>query len=84
LEPEGRGVTDEGRDVTAQFVAGAEAALEACRARGITRAFLKERSPSCGACHTRVGGGLVEGPGVTTELLRRNGVIVEPVEGRRG
>jgi uncharacterized protein YbbK (DUF523 family) len=83
LDGHDRVVTDSGADVTAQFLAGAAAALAACRAHGITRAFLKERSPSCGACQTHVAGALADGPGVTTELLRRNGVEVEPVEGRR-
>ena len=83
LDGQDRVVTDAGRDVTREFVAGAQAALDACRAHGIRRAFLKERSPSCGACRTHVGGTLVDGPGVTTELLRRSGIDVEPVEGRR-
>ena len=83
LDGRDRVVTDAGIDVTAGFVKGAEGALAACRAHGIRLAFLKERSPSCGTCSTHVGGGLAEGPGVTTELLRRNGVEVRPVEGRR-
>ena len=78
-----RVVTDAGVDVTAQFVKGAEGALATCRALGIAIAFLKERSPSCGTCHTHVGRGLADGPGVTTELLLRNEIEVRPVEGRR-
>jgi uncharacterized protein YbbK (DUF523 family) len=83
LDGRDRVVTDAGADVTAQFVAGARGALDACRAHGIARAFLKERSPSCGTCNTHAANKLVEGPGVTTELLRRNGIEVTPVEGRR-
>ncbi len=83
LDGRDRVVTNAGVDVTAQFVRGAEGALAVCRAHGIDRAFLKARSPSCGSCHTHVAGGLVEGPGVTTELLRRNGIEVTSVEGRR-
>jgi len=78
-----RVVTEEGRDVSAAFAAGARGALEACRAEGIARAYLKERSPSCGVCSTHVAGALVEGPGVTTELLRHSGIVVEGIEGRR-
>lgn len=78
-----RVVTDEGADVTAGFLAGAQGALELCRERGIRRAFLKERSPSCGTRQTHVANELVDGPGVTAELLRRAGVAVEGVEGRR-
>lgn len=78
-----RVLTEAGADVTAQYMRGAQGALEACKAHGIARAFLKERSPSCGTCQTHAGGRLVDGPGVTTELLRRHGVEVTGVEGRR-
>lgn len=79
-----RVVTDAGRDVTAEFLLGAQGALELCRAQGIGIAFLKERSPSCGVRATHVAGELAPGPGVTAELLARHGVRVEGVEGRRG
>jgi uncharacterized protein YbbK (DUF523 family) len=81
LDGKDRVLTDSGVDVTAQFVKGAEGALEACRLHGIRTAFLKERSPSCGVCKTHVAHGLAEGPGVTAELLARNGIEVRPVEG---
>jgi uncharacterized protein YbbK (DUF523 family) len=83
LDGRDRVVTEAGADVTAQFVKGAEGAVAACRTHGIRLAFLKERSPSCGSCNTHVGRSLTSGPGVTTELLRRNGIEVRPVEGRR-
>lgn len=83
LDGRSRVVTDEGVDVTAGFRRGAELALARCRELGIEAAYLKERSPSCGVCHTHVAGELVAGPGVTAELLAQNGVAVEGVEGRR-
>ncbi len=83
LDGRDRVVTESGRDVTAGFVAGARGALAHCQAHGLRRAFLKERSPSCGACQTHVAGVLTDGPGVTTELLRRHGIEVTPIEGRR-
>lgn len=83
LHGRGRVVAESGADVTAQFVAGARGALELCTRNGIRRAFLKEKSPSCGVCQTHVAGKLVNGPGVTTELLKRNGVEVEGVAGLR-
>jgi len=83
LEGRARVLTEAGADVTAAFVAGAEGALEVCRREGIARAFLKERSPSCGSGHTHVAGRLVPGPGVTAELLARHGIAVTGVEGRR-
>ena len=83
LDGTARMLTDAGADVTAGFLAGARGALDACRAHGIRRAFLKERSPSCGVRSTHVGGALVEGPGVTAELLSRAAIEVEGIEGRR-
>lgn len=76
-------VTDAGRDVTAQFVSGAQRALAHCRAHGITRAYLKERSPSCGCANTHVSGSLAAGPGLTTHTLRDASVETIGVEGRR-
>jgi len=75
--------TNSGADVTEAFLRGARGALETCKLHGIHLALLKERSPSCGVRKTHAGGALVEGPGVTTELLRRNGIEVVGVDGRR-
>lgn len=83
LDGTSRVVTDDGADVTKGFLKGARGALRTCRTHGIREAFLKERSPSCGVENTHVGGGLAEGPGVTSELLRRHGIRATGVEGRR-
>lgn len=83
VDGKARVVDVHGRDVTAEFLAGAHGALETCRKHGIRRAFLKERSPSCGTCATHVDGVQVPGPGVTTELLRRNGIECTPAEGKK-
>jgi len=83
LAGEARVVTHEGQDVTANFHDGARGALDACTESGATRAYLKERSPSCGTCSTHVAGELTDGPGVTTALLQSAGIEVEGVEGRR-
>ncbi len=72
---------ENGRDATDAFLAGARGALDLCRERGIRRAFLKERSPSCGVQCTHVDGEAVEGPGTTTELLTRAGIEVHGVDG---
>jgi len=48
LQPDGRVLNKQGEDVTAQFVSGAERALEICREHGCAGAILKARSPSCG------------------------------------
>jgi uncharacterized protein YbbK (DUF523 family) len=83
LGGEDRVVTHEGRDVTEEFLRGARAAAAACRAAGISRAYLKERSPSCGVANTHVASELTTGPGLTAALLAREGVEVIGVEGRR-
>ena len=72
-------VTREGVDVTAEYRAGAEQALELARAHGCTLAVLKERSPSCGRgqiydgtfAHT-----LIPGSGVAAQLLEPQGIPV--------
>ena len=83
LDGSDRVVTHEGHDVTAEFIEGARGALTACQETGAERAYLKERSPSCGASSTPVAGKLVDGPGVTTALLRSEGIEVVGVLGRR-
>lgn len=71
--------TRDGLDVTAQYRRGAEEALKLCMLTGCRVALLKEKSPSCGGRCIYDGtftGALVEGAGVTAELLRRYGVTV--------
>jgi uncharacterized protein YbbK (DUF523 family) len=83
LDGDDRVVTTGGVDVTEEFLRGARAAAAACRAAGISRAYLKERSPSCGVANTHVGGELTSGPGLTAALLAREGLEVVGIEGRR-
>ena len=69
----------DGTDVTAAFRLGAERVLETALAQGITRAVLKERSPSCGSGRIYDGthtGTLTAGDGVTAELLKAHGIAV--------
>ena len=78
-QPDGRVVTREGGDVTAEYRAGAEKALALAQAHGCTCAVLKERSPSCG--HGSIYDGtfsrtLVPGSGVTAQLLEEHGIAV--------
>ena len=72
-------LTDSGAEVTAAFVAGAEAALELVARHGIRLAVLKARSPSCGNSENYDGsfsGTRVAGEGVTAAALKRVGVTV--------
>ncbi len=69
----------DGSDLTNEFIKGAEATLKVCQELGITIAILKERSPSCGSNMVYDGtfmGNKISGQGLTTELLRRNGIKV--------
>ncbi|HBF15927.1 MAG TPA: purine-nucleoside phosphorylase [Clostridiales bacterium] len=68
-----------GADVTAEYLAGAEAALRIAWENGCRLAVLKEKSPSCGSGKVydgSFGGKLVAGDGITVRLLRKNGIRV--------
>jgi len=74
-----RVVSNQGRDVTAQYVRGAEIALALAERFGCKAALLKQRSPSCGKGEIYDGsfsGTLVPGDGVTAESLSRCGIVV--------
>ncbi len=70
--------TEHGEDVTAEFAAGARAALEAAVATGARLAILKHKSPSCGCrgtydgTHTRTWN--PDGVGVAAALLAGNNI----------
>lgn len=79
LDGEARVVTVQGEDVSAEFLAGARLALELVRRHGIRVAVLKSGSPSCGNRKVYDGtfsGSKIDGEGVTSALLRREGVQV--------
>lgn len=68
-----------GEDVTQAFELGAQRALSLCRLHGIRYALLKESSPSCGSSSIYNGEfnqQKIPGQGVTTALLRANGIKV--------
>ncbi len=69
----------DGKDVTKNFETGADLALNICLYLGIKIAILEENSPSCGTHKIYDGtfsGKLVNGMGVTAELLKRKGITV--------
>jgi len=79
LDGRTRVMRNDGVDVTAEFIQGAQATLTLARQLGIRRAVLKSDSPSCGAGRIHEGrfaGELVPGDGVTAALLRRNGIQI--------
>lgn len=72
----GRSLTKDGADCTEAFVAGAERVLAMAREHGITRAILKEKSPSCGSSFIYDGtfsGRVIRGQGLAAALLARHG-----------
>lgn len=74
-----RVVDVEGRDVTPNFLRGAEECAKLARLFGARLAILKDKSPSCGSRLIHDGsftGRLKEGEGVTAALLKREGVKV--------
>lgn len=75
----GRVVDKAGKDVTMEFRKGAEIVLELARNYKCKKAILKARSPSCGKGEIYDGsftGTLIEGNGITADVLLRNGIKV--------
>lgn len=72
-------ITKNGKDVTEQYKKGAEEALFLAKKYDVKKALLKLRSPSCGSekiydgtfTHT-----VIDGDGVTAELLKNNGIEI--------
>lgn len=72
-------ITKDGKDVTKQYLKGAEESLFLAKKYNVKKALLKLRSPSCGSgkiydstfTHT-----LIDGNGVTAELLKQNGIEI--------
>lgn len=74
-----RVINKDGQDVTREFIKGAEETLKIARQLNIKEFIAKSRSPSCGCGQIYDGtfsGKLIDGDGVTTALLRRNGIKI--------
>lgn len=72
-------VTRDGRDVTAEYTAGAKEAVRLAKENDVLCAVMKAKSPSCGSGIIYDGtfsGTLTEGDGLAVELLRKSGVKV--------
>ncbi|WP_428908290.1 DUF523 domain-containing protein [Niallia sp. Krafla_26] len=79
LDGKAKVITKYGRDVTDAFIKGAQESLKTALDLNATSVILKERSPSCGSTMIYSGdfnGNKKIGQGVTTALLRRNGINV--------
>jgi uncharacterized protein YbbK (DUF523 family) len=72
-------VDQSGNDVTKLYLKGAYAAFQTAKELNATLVVLKENSPSCGSSMIYDGqfsGTKVSGDGVTSALLKRNGIQV--------
>jgi uncharacterized protein YbbK (DUF523 family) len=75
----GKVITKDGKDVTENFVKGAEETLKIAKLFGIKEAILQQKSPSCGCGKIYDGsfsGKLIDGEGITTALLKKNKIKV--------
>ncbi|MBU0530115.1 MAG: DUF523 domain-containing protein [Nanoarchaeota archaeon] len=71
--------TKDGKDVTTEFVKGANEGLKIAILAGCKEAILKARSPSCGSGKVYDGsfsGKLIDGDGVFAALLKKNGIRI--------
>ena len=71
--------TEEGEDVSKAFKDGAEKTLALALKHQIKIVILTERSPSCGSEKIYDGSfsrTVIDGQGMTTKLLRENGILV--------
>lgn len=73
-------ITKVGTDVTKEYMQGAKEVLKLAKDWNCSLAILKERSPSCGSGKIYDGtftGKLIDGNGVTAELLLKNDIKVK-------
>lgn len=72
-------INKDGIDVTFEYSLGAERTLEILKALGINKVIFRRRSPSCGCGEIYDGsftGTIINGNGITSELLLKNGIEV--------
>ncbi|MEE8574934.1 MAG: DUF523 domain-containing protein [Thermodesulfobacteriota bacterium] len=69
--------TEHGSLVTSAYIKGAEEVVRIAKDGGVQKAYLKEKSPSCGVKSLSKAGKKVPGIGVTAELLRREGITLK-------
>ncbi len=70
-------ITVSGRDVTDNFVCGADQVLYLAKLFGIQEAILKQGSPSCGCGQVYdLRGNILTRDGITASLLKQHGIKV--------
>lgn len=79
IQNDGTIKTKSDKDVTGNFIRGAEETLKIAKEKNIKEAILKQRSAACGCGKIYDGsfsGKIIEGDGITASLLKRNGINV--------
>jgi uncharacterized protein YbbK (DUF523 family) len=71
-------ISRNGEDLTPFFLRGAFASLTIAKRFKIKKAFMKQKSPSCGCGWITRKGKLVKGDGITTALFKNEGIEVTP------
>ena len=68
-----------GRDITEEFLSGAEKTYQVAKRKQVDFAILKERSPSCGSSYIYDGsfsGNVIQGQGLTAKKLSKENIII--------
>lgn len=76
LAGRGQVILDGGEDVTDSFISAAHTVLKLCQQHGVTEAYLKSKSPSCGYGPLKINKQASQGQGVTAALLSQHGIKV--------
>ncbi|MBU5316936.1 DUF523 domain-containing protein [Clostridium bornimense] len=82
LEGRAKVISKDGDDNTVAFIAGAEKVLEIAKKLNVKEVIFKSKSPSCGNGKIYDGsfsGTLIDGVGVTTALMIKNGIRVSSI-----
>jgi uncharacterized protein YbbK (DUF523 family) len=80
---DGKAITKSGKDITENLEKGARQVLKLAKLFGIKEAIMKQGSPSCGSGQIYDGtfsGRIIKGDGITTALLKKNGIRVTDEE----
>ncbi len=80
LDGVGTVVNISGSDMSDIFIHGAQETLKIANLCGCKQALFKERSPSCGVHQIHLNDRIIEGQGVCSALLRREGLRVRSEE----
>lgn len=76
---DGKVFSENGTDVTREFLKGAEESLKLAKEYGVSMAILKQGSPSCGCGRIYDGsfsGNKIKGMGITAKLLKNHGLEI--------